>query len=114
LKRWRSFYSPRVKKQAATRDTTVNPAQVDGTQMFPFLAQLHPPPGMYRAIYLTEDDVPVTYLASPDGSWCEINRHPDSTGRHTVREDRTHPPLGGPCWLIRSGGVSEVEAGEVA
>ncbi|MGH3936055.1 MAG: methyltransferase domain-containing protein [Pseudonocardiaceae bacterium] len=68
------------------RDTTVDPAQIDGTQMFPFLAQLHLPPGMYRAIYLTDADIPVTYLASPDGSWCEINRQPDTTGRHTVRE----------------------------
>jgi methyltransferase of ATP-grasp peptide maturase system len=76
----------RTTEAATTRDTTVNPAQVDGTQMFPFLAQLHLPPGMYRAIYLTDADEPVTYLASPDGSWCEINRHPDHTGRHTVRE----------------------------
>ncbi|MGH3777012.1 MAG: methyltransferase domain-containing protein [Pseudonocardiaceae bacterium] len=69
-----------------TRDTTVNPAQVDGNQMFPFLAQLYLPPGMYRAIYLTDDNTPVTYLASPDGSWCEITRQPHSTGHHHVRE----------------------------
>jgi methyltransferase of ATP-grasp peptide maturase system len=96
---------------ATTRHTTLNPAQVDGTQMFPFLAQLHLPPGMYRAVYLTDADVPVTYLASPDGSWCEINRQPDSTGRHTVREAGPTPlwaaietawtqwtQLGAPAW----------------
>ncbi|MGH3936421.1 MAG: methyltransferase domain-containing protein [Pseudonocardiaceae bacterium] len=69
-----------------TRDTPVSPAQVDGNQMFPFLAQLYLPPSMYRAIYLTDDNTPVTYLASPDGSWCEITRQPDSTGHHHVRE----------------------------
>jgi hypothetical protein len=78
-----------------TRDTTVNPAQLDGDQMFPFLAQLHLSPGMYRAIYLTDDDTPVTYPASPDGSWCEITRQPDSTGQHLVREAGPYPPLDG-------------------
>jgi methyltransferase of ATP-grasp peptide maturase system len=76
----------RTTQPPTTRHTTLNPAQIDGTQMFPFLAQLHLPPGMYRAIYLTDTDGPVTYLASPDGSWCEISRQPDHTGRHTVRE----------------------------
>jgi methyltransferase of ATP-grasp peptide maturase system len=69
-----------------TRHTTLNPVQIDGNQMFPFLAQLHLPPGMYRAIYLTDNDTPVTYLASPDGSWCEITRQPDNTAHHQVRE----------------------------
>jgi hypothetical protein len=76
----------RTTEAATIRDTTLDPAHVDGTQMFPFLAQLYLPSGMYRAICLTDAGVPVTYLASPDGSWCEVNRHPDSTGRHTVRE----------------------------
>ena len=66
---------------------------------------------MYRAIYLTDTDVPVTYLASPDGSWCEINRQPDATGRYTVREAGLTPlwaavetawtqwtQLGAPAW----------------
>ncbi|MGH3904278.1 MAG: methyltransferase domain-containing protein [Pseudonocardiaceae bacterium] len=70
----------------STRTTTLDPAQVDGTQMFPFLAQLHLPPGMYRAIRLTDNDTPITYLACPDGSWCEITRTPDATGHYTVRE----------------------------
>jgi len=86
--------SPRPVRTSAppsTRSTTLNPAQVDGTQMFPFLAQLYLPPGMYRAIQLTDDGTPVTYLACPDGSWCEIARIPDATGHYTVREAGPRP-----------------------
>jgi len=48
------------------------------------LAQLHLPPGMYRAIQLTDDRTPVTYLACPDGSWCEITRTPNTGPRWTL------------------------------
>jgi len=68
------------------RDTALNPNQIDGGQWFPFLAQLYLPSGIHRAVYLTDDDAPVTYLASPDGSWCEITRNPGTTGRYQVRE----------------------------
>ncbi|MGH4018623.1 MAG: hypothetical protein ACRDT0_05140 [Pseudonocardiaceae bacterium] len=52
--------------------TAVDPAELDGGKMF--LAQLHLPPDMFRSIRLTDDQTPVTYLAAPDGSWCEITR----------------------------------------
>ncbi|HEU0090143.1 MAG TPA: methyltransferase domain-containing protein [Pseudonocardiaceae bacterium] len=81
----------RTTEPPSIRITPLNPAHVDGTQMFPFLAQLHLPPDMYRAIYLTDDDTPVTYLASSDGSWCEITRTPDATGHYTVREAGPSP-----------------------
>jgi methyltransferase of ATP-grasp peptide maturase system len=94
-----------------TRHTTLNPTHVDGNQMFPLLAQLYLPPGIYRAIYLTDNDTPVTYLASPDGSWCEITRQPDNTGHHHLREAGPTPlwaaietawthwtQLGAPAW----------------
>ncbi|MGH4021655.1 MAG: methyltransferase domain-containing protein [Pseudonocardiaceae bacterium] len=69
-----------------TRHTAVDPAELDGGKMFPFLAQLHLPPDMFRSIRLTDDQTPVTYLAAPDGSWCEITRIPDASGRYAVRE----------------------------
>ncbi|MBV8995458.1 MAG: methyltransferase domain-containing protein, partial [Pseudonocardiales bacterium] len=68
-----------------TRTTTVNPAELDGA--FAFLAQLHLPVGVFRSIRLANDDqTPLTYLAAPDGSWCEITRHADAHGRYTLRE----------------------------
>lgn len=69
-----------------SRHTTVDPAEFDGGQMFPFLAQLHLPPGMFRSIRLADDQTPVTYLAAADGSWCEITRTPDASGHYAVRE----------------------------
>jgi len=42
-------------------------------------------PGIFRSIWLT-DQVAITELRAPDGSWCEITRQPDATGRYPVRE----------------------------
>jgi len=68
-----------------TRTTTLNPTELDGG--FAFLAQLHLPVGVFRSIRLADDDqTPLTYLAAPDGSWCEITRHADAHGRYTLRE----------------------------
>ena len=42
---------------------------------------------MFHSIRLANDDqTPVTYLAAPDGSWCEITRQADTHGRYSVRE----------------------------
>ncbi|MGH4012415.1 MAG: methyltransferase domain-containing protein [Pseudonocardiaceae bacterium] len=94
-----------------TRPTAVDPAELDGGEAFPFLAQLHLPPGMFRSIRLLDDQTPVSYLAAPDGSWCEITRTPDVTGRYAVREAGPTPlwagietawaqwtELGAPAW----------------
>jgi len=70
---------------ATLRSTTLDPAALEGD--FAFLAQLHLPAGMFRSIRLADDErTPVSYLAAPDGSWCEITRQPDTHDRFTVRE----------------------------
>ncbi|MGH3795397.1 MAG: methyltransferase domain-containing protein [Pseudonocardiaceae bacterium] len=76
----------RTTEPPTTRPTTVDPAELDGNKMFPFLAQLHLPPGMFRSVRLIDDQTPISYLAAPDGSWCEITRTPDATGHYTVTE----------------------------
>ncbi len=94
-----------------TRRTMVNPAELDGGKMFPLLAQLHLPPGMFRSIRLLDDQTPVNYFAAPDGSWCQITRTADATGHYTVREAGPTPlwaaietawtqwtELGAPAW----------------
>jgi methyltransferase of ATP-grasp peptide maturase system len=101
----------RTTQQPATRHTTVDPTELDGGQQFPFLAQLYLPPGIFRSIWLTDDQISITELRAPDGSWCEITREPDATGRYTVREAGTTPlwsnietawnrwhELGAPAW----------------
>jgi methyltransferase of ATP-grasp peptide maturase system len=94
-----------------TRYTAVNPAELDGGRTFPFMAQLYLQPGTYRSLRLTENRTLVTYLAAPDGSWCEITRNPDVSGRHRVKEAGPTPlwsaveaawtewnQLGAPAW----------------
>ncbi|MGH4008640.1 MAG: methyltransferase domain-containing protein, partial [Pseudonocardiaceae bacterium] len=76
----------RTTQPPATRHTTVDPSELDGGRQFPFLAQLYLPPGMFRSIRLTDNQVAITELRALDGSWCEISREPDATGRYTVRE----------------------------
>jgi protein-L-isoaspartate O-methyltransferase len=76
----------RTTQQPTTRHTTVDPAELDGGKQFPFLAQLYLSPGMFRSIQLTDDHEAITELRAPDGSWCQITREPDATGRYTVRE----------------------------
>ncbi|MGH3928395.1 MAG: methyltransferase domain-containing protein [Pseudonocardiaceae bacterium] len=76
----------RTTEPPCTRLTTVDPAELDGGKMFPLLAQLYLPPGVFRSIRLINDQTPVSYLATPDGSWCEITRIPDPAGYYTVRE----------------------------
>ena len=81
--------SPRPRKTTqspTTRHTTIDPTELDGSQQFPFLAQLYLPPGSFRSIRLSDDHIPITELRTPDGSWCDITREPDSTGHHTVRQ----------------------------
>ncbi|MDQ3761248.1 MAG: methyltransferase domain-containing protein [Actinomycetota bacterium] len=106
--------SPRPRKttqRPTTRYTTVDPTELDGSKQFSFLAQLYLPPGSFRSIRLTDEQVPVTELRAPDGSWCEVTREPDPTGRHTVREAGPTPlwsnvetawyrwcRLGAPAW----------------
>jgi protein-L-isoaspartate O-methyltransferase len=50
----------RTTEPPTTRLTTVDPAELDGGNMFPFLAQLHLPPGIYRAIHLTDNSTMVS------------------------------------------------------
>ncbi|HEU0087216.1 MAG TPA: hypothetical protein VFQ77_06160, partial [Pseudonocardiaceae bacterium] len=69
-----------------TRTTRVDPAELDGGKNFSFLAQLYVPPGMFRSVRLLDSQTPVSYLAAPDGSWCEITRIPDASDHYTVRE----------------------------
>jgi methyltransferase of ATP-grasp peptide maturase system len=76
----------RTTQSPVTRHTTLDPSELDGGKQFPFLAQLHLPPGIFRSIWLTDDHIPITELRATDGSWCQITREPDTTGRYTVRE----------------------------
>jgi methyltransferase of ATP-grasp peptide maturase system len=76
----------RTSEPPVSRHTTLDPAELDGGKHFPFLAQLYLPPGMFRSIYLDDDQGAMTELRAPDGSWCAIKREPDTTGRRTVRE----------------------------
>jgi methyltransferase of ATP-grasp peptide maturase system len=74
-----------------TRTTTVDPAQLDGGARFPFLAQLYLPHGVFRSMWRREsadgdDSATITELRTPDGSWAEITREPDSQARYRVRE----------------------------
>jgi methyltransferase of ATP-grasp peptide maturase system len=69
-----------------TRTTTVDPTQLDGGARFPFLAQLHLPPGVFRSMWHSDDRATITELRAPDGSWCEITREPRPDGCHAVRE----------------------------
>jgi methyltransferase of ATP-grasp peptide maturase system len=70
----------------STRPTTVDPAQFDGGQRFPFLAQLHLPHGVLRSIWRADDGRTVTELRAQDGSWAEVDRDGGPDGRHSVRE----------------------------
>ncbi|MGH3982798.1 MAG: methyltransferase domain-containing protein [Pseudonocardiaceae bacterium] len=76
----------RTTQPPATRHTTVDPTELDGGKQFPFLAQLYLPPGIFRSLRLIDEEITITELRAPDGSWCEINREPDVTGHYTVRE----------------------------
>ncbi|MGH3976121.1 MAG: methyltransferase domain-containing protein [Pseudonocardiaceae bacterium] len=76
----------RTAQQPATRYTRLDPSELDGGKQFPFLAQLYLPPGIFRSLWLTDQQIAITELRAPDGSWCEITRKPDATGRHSVRE----------------------------
>ncbi len=100
----------RTTSPPVTRYTALDPAELDRGKYFPFLAQLYLPPDIFRSISI-DDDVAVTELRAPDGSWCETNREPDGTGRHIVREAGPTPlwgqveiawkrwqELGAPAW----------------
>jgi methyltransferase of ATP-grasp peptide maturase system len=76
----------RTAEPPVTRHTALDPAELDGGRSFPFLAQLYLSPGMFRSISVDDEQVAVTQLRAPDGSWCTISREPDATGRHIVRE----------------------------
>ena len=86
------------------------PAELDGGQRFPFLAQLHLPARMFRSLYLDDNQAPVTYLAAYDGSWCEVSRQPDHTGRYPVREAGPTPLWAG----IETAWTQWTELGEPA
>jgi methyltransferase of ATP-grasp peptide maturase system len=101
----------RTTEPSVIRHTALDPAELDGGKHFPFLAQLYLPPGMFRSISVDDDQVAVTQLRAPDGSWCTINREPDATGHRTVREAGPTPlwanvetawqrwqQLGAPAW----------------
>jgi methyltransferase of ATP-grasp peptide maturase system len=84
-----SVGSPRPARTGATpitRTTALDPAELDGGARFPFLAQLHLPPGVFRGMWHRDDGTTITELRAPDGSWCEITREPGPDGCHTVRE----------------------------
>ncbi|MGH3695564.1 MAG: hypothetical protein ACRDRX_16525 [Pseudonocardiaceae bacterium] len=69
-----------------TRTTAVDPAQLDGGARFPFLAQLHLPPGVLRSIWRSDDGDTITELRAPDGSWSQVIREPGTDGRYRVKE----------------------------
>lgn len=67
-----------------TRTTAVNPAELD--EEFRFLVQFHHPPGTFQSIRMGNNQGPVTYLAAPDGSWCQAARHPNQHGQFPLQE----------------------------
>lgn len=69
-----------------TRTTAVDPAQLDGGARFPFLAQLHLPPGVFRSIWRSDNGDTITELRAPDGSWSQVTREPDADDRYRARE----------------------------
>ncbi|MGH3765325.1 MAG: methyltransferase domain-containing protein [Pseudonocardiaceae bacterium] len=74
-----------------TRTTSVDPTQLDGGARFPFLAQLHLPPGVFRSMWRGDDGETITELRAPDGSWSEVIREPDPDGQYQVREAGSTP-----------------------
>ncbi len=76
----------RTTEASTTRDTTLDPGELDGGKYFPFLAQLYLPPGMFHSISIDDNDVAVTELRAPDGSWCETNREPGANGCFALRQ----------------------------
>ncbi|MGH4026164.1 MAG: methyltransferase domain-containing protein [Pseudonocardiaceae bacterium] len=76
----------RTTQPSTTRRTAVNPAELDGGARFPLVAQLYLPSGMFHSMRVDDNQTPVSYLAAPDGSWCEITRVPDATGQYALRE----------------------------
>ncbi|MGH3568058.1 MAG: methyltransferase domain-containing protein [Pseudonocardia sp.] len=76
----------RTKAAPSVRYTRVDPARLDGGERFPFLAQLHLPPGVFRSRWRADDHTMITEVRSPDGSWAQVTRTPDDTGSYLVRE----------------------------
>ncbi|MGH3930670.1 MAG: methyltransferase domain-containing protein, partial [Pseudonocardiaceae bacterium] len=89
-----SVGTPRPRRTDATpttHTTTLAPTQLDGGTRFPFLAQLHLPPGVLRSRWRRDpgngdDGATVTELRAPDGSWAEVTREPDPQARYHVHE----------------------------
>ncbi|MGI9003829.1 MAG: ATP-grasp peptide maturase system methyltransferase [Pseudonocardia sp.] len=71
---------------ARTRTTTVGPQPWDNLVVW-FLAQFQQPGDMTFGLTLDETtrQSVATFLAAPDGSWCEIDHHADGD-RHQLRE----------------------------
>jgi protein-L-isoaspartate(D-aspartate) O-methyltransferase len=67
-----------------TRTSPVNPLELD--EAFRFLAQLHLSAGTFQSIRMGDNHIPMTYLAAPDGSWCQVTRQPNHHGRFPLRE----------------------------
>ena len=59
----------RTSEPATTRTTMVDPAQVVGNQRVPFLARLHLPPDIYRAMYLNDDDSSTVIVNASTRVW---------------------------------------------
>lgn len=71
---------------AMTRRTTVDPANLDGGQRFPLLAQVHLPPGLFRSIRRDDNGRTTTELRALDGSWCRVDRDADDDRNFTLQE----------------------------
>jgi Protein-L-isoaspartate(D-aspartate) O-methyltransferase (PCMT) len=68
------------------RTTTVDPSELDGE--FRFLAQFRLPPNTLHTLSVENDQPTATCLTNLDGSWCSVDRNPESPSRYRVREDR--------------------------
>lgn len=79
-------YPRRVRGEASSRTTSVAPQPWDNLVVW-FLAQLHQPADMTFGFNLDEQTrrPTATFLAAPDGSWCEID-HTEQDGRYQVVE----------------------------
>ncbi len=69
--------------------TTVDPSELD--QEFRLLAQLHLPSGTFHTLTAATPQPRPTHtrLVSPDGSWCEVAREPNTHSGYALRQAGT-------------------------
>lgn len=77
--------SPRSGPPAAERRTHVGPDILDDP-VFAFFGQLHLPAALALGRSLTGTEITGTWLATRDGTWCDIRAGRDRDGTHVVTE----------------------------